>query len=74
MKYEYTREHLMPIVMELTYEDLRNIQKMAKYFLELETMPDGFWKGDTRKLEREVCDAIDKVASATAYAFPKTTE
>jgi hypothetical protein len=74
MKYEYTREHLMPIVMELTYEDLRNIQKMAKYFLELETMPDGLWKGDMRKLEREVRDAMDKVASATAYAFPKTTE
>jgi hypothetical protein len=74
MKYEYTREHLLPVMVELTYEDLRNIQKMAKHFIELETMPDGLWKGDMRKLEREVSEAMDKVASATSYAFPKTTE
>jgi len=74
MKYEYTREHLMPIVMELTYEDLRNIQKMAKHLLELETMPEGLWKGDVRKLEREAREALEKMNDAMAYAFPKTTE
>jgi hypothetical protein len=72
MKYEYSREHMMPIVMELTYEDLRNIQKMAQHFLELETMPDGLWKSDMRKLEREVREAMDKVSSAASYAFPKS--
>lgn len=74
MKYEYTREHMMPVVMELTYEDLRTIQKMAKHFIEMETMPDNIWRGDMRKLDRDVAEALDKVASATAYAFPKPTE
>lgn len=74
MKYEYTREHMMPVVMEITYEDLRNIQKMAKYFIELETMPDSIWRGDMRKLESDVREAMDRVAKAAAYAFPQPTE
>jgi NTP pyrophosphatase (non-canonical NTP hydrolase) len=74
MKYEYTREHMLPVMVELTYEDIQLIQKMAKYFIELETMPEGFWKGDMRKLEREVGEVLERVASAASYAFPKTTE
>ena len=74
MKYEYTREHMMPIVMELTYEDLQLIQKMAKHFIELETMPDGIWKGDARKMDREVTEALNKMAQAVKYAFPSTEE
>jgi hypothetical protein len=74
MKYEYTREHMMPIVMELTYEDLQLIQRVAKCFLDMEEKPEGIWAGDMRKLEREAREAMDKVSSATAYAFPKTTE
>jgi hypothetical protein len=70
MKYEYTREHMLPIMVEVTYQDLCNIQKMAQHFIDLETMPDNIWKGDMRKLEREVREAMDKVASATSCAFP----
>jgi hypothetical protein len=40
----------------------------------MEEKPDGIWAGDMRKLEREAREAMDKVSSATAYAFPKTTE
>ena len=69
MKYEYTREQMLPIVMELTYEDLRNIQKMARHFIELDVMPDNIWKGDMRQLEREVNEALEKMASAMTYAY-----
>jgi NTP pyrophosphatase (non-canonical NTP hydrolase) len=74
MKYEYTREHLLPVMVELTYEDLQLIQKMTKYFIALETMPDNIWRGDMRKLEREVGEVMDRVANTASYVFPKTTE
>jgi hypothetical protein len=79
MKYEHTREHMLPVLVELTYEDLRNIRKMAQHFIELETMPDGLWKSDMRRLEREVREAMNKVSDIMGggYSFPKidwTTE
>jgi hypothetical protein len=74
MKYEYTREHLLPVMVELTYEDLQLIRKMAKLVIEMETAPDGIYKGDARKIDREVTDALNKVSSAVQYAFPSTEE
>ena len=74
MKYEYTREHMMPVVMELTYEDLLLIQKMAKLVIDMETSPDGIYKGDARKIDREVTEAIDKMANAVKYFLPLPKE
>jgi hypothetical protein len=74
MQYSYTREHQLPVVVELTYENLCTIQKMAKHFIEMETMPDGMWKGDMRKLDRDVTETLNRVANAVKYAFPSTEE
>jgi t-SNARE complex subunit (syntaxin) len=74
MKYSYTLEHRLPIVVELTYEDLQLIQKMAKLVIEMETAPDGIYKGDARQMDREVTDALNKVSSAVKYSFPSTEE
>jgi hypothetical protein len=74
MQYSYTREHQLPVVVELTYEDLTLIQKMAKLVIDMETAPDGIYKGDARKLDREVTEALNRVASAVKFAFPSTEE
>lgn len=74
MQYNYTREHQLPVVMELTYEDLQLIQKMAKLVIDMETAPDGIYKGDARKIDREVTEALNRVASAVKFAFPSTEE
>lgn len=74
MKYNYTREHMLPIVVELTYEDLTLIQRMAKHIMDMETAPDGIYKGDVRSLDREVTEALEKVAIAVRCAFPQTEE
>jgi hypothetical protein len=75
MKYEHTREHMLPVIVELTYEDLLNLRKMAKVLLDMETLPDDhgyMYKGDIRRLEREATDAINKVAQSVKYSFPVT--
>ena len=75
MKYEHTREHMLPVIMELTYEDLLILRKMAKVLLDMETLPDDhgyMYKGDIRRLEREATDAINKVAQSVKYSFPVT--
>jgi hypothetical protein len=75
MQYNYTREHMLPVVVEMTYEDLKLIQRMAKSFLDMEKLPEDhgyMYKGDIRKLEREVVETLDRVATATSYAFPKS--
>jgi hypothetical protein len=75
MKYEHTREHMLPVIVELTYEDLLILRKMAKVLLDMETLPDDhgyMYKGDIRKLEREATDAINKVAQSVKYSFPVT--
>lgn len=71
MQYQYTREHMVPAVVELTHEELLTIQKMAKHLLALETMPEGLWKGDVRGLEQGVTEALGKMAKALHYAFPR---
>ena len=75
MKYEHTREHMLPVIVELTYEDLLLLRKMAKVLLDMETLPDDhgyMYKGDIRRLEREATDAINKVAQSVKYSFPVT--
>jgi hypothetical protein len=75
MKYEHTREHMLPVIVELTYEDLLILRKMAKSLLDMETLPDvhGYmYTGDIRRLEREVTEAINKVAQSVKYSFPVT--
>ena len=74
MQYSYTCDHMLPISMELTYKDLLLIQKMAKLVIEMETVPDGIYKGDARQIDREVTEALNKVSSAVKYAFPSTEE
>ena len=74
MQYNYTREHQLPVVVELTYEDLQLIQRMAKLVIDMETTPDGIYKGDARKLDREVTEALNKVSIAVRCAFPSTEE
>jgi len=72
MKYEYTREHMMPIVAELTYEDLQLIQRMAKVILDMEELPKDhgyMYKGDIRKLEREAGEALNAASRAARSTF-----
>jgi hypothetical protein len=79
MKYEHTREYMLPVMVELTYEDLTLIQRMAKNLLDFEKLPEehGFmFKGDIRKLEREARDALNKVSEimSSNYNYPKIKE
>ena len=74
MQYEYIREHTLPIVVEVSYQELQIIQKMAQHFVDLETAPEGIYKGDARKIDREVTEVLSRVASTVKYAFPSTEE
>jgi hypothetical protein len=79
MKYEHTREYMLPVMVELTYEDLTLIQRMAKNLLDMEKLPEehGYmYKGDVRRLEREAREAINKVSDtmSAGYSFPKLEE
>jgi hypothetical protein len=74
MQYNYTREHMLPISVDLTYEELQLIQKMAKLVIDMETTPDGIYKGDARKIDREVTEALNRVAMAVRGAFPSSIE
>ena len=79
MKYEHTREYMLPVMVELTYEDLTLIQRMAKNLLDFEKLPEEhghMYKGDVRRLEREARDAINKVSDimSAGYSFPKLEE
>ena len=74
MQYNYTREHQLPIVMELTYEDLHVIHKMTKFLLELEEKPTDIYNGDIRKLHRESLEALAKVADAATHIFTAPAE
>ena len=79
MKYEYTREHMMPIMAELTYDDLQLIQRMAKVLVNMEELPKDhgyMYKGDVRRLEREAREALNKVADVmnSGYTFRKFDE
>ena len=72
MKYEYTREHMMPIMVELTYEDLQLIQRMVKVLLDMEELPKDhgyLYKGDMRKLEREAAEALNAAGRAARTTF-----
>ena len=72
MKYEHTREHMMPVIVELAYKDIQLIQQMAKALLELEETPSGMYKGEIRTIEREAGEVLSSVSSQMQYAFPRT--
>jgi hypothetical protein len=74
MKYEHTREHMMPVIVELAYKDIQLIQQMAKALLELEETPSGMYKGEIRTIEREAGEVLSSVSSYMQYAFPRTHE
>jgi hypothetical protein len=74
MQYEYTREHMMPVVIEVSHQDLQLIQKMAQHFVDLETMPEGIYKGEARRMEREATEALRRVARSIKSAFPSTDD
>ena len=71
MKYQYTREHMVPAVMEVTHDELRTIQKMVRHMLALETMPEGLYKCDLRGIEQGVTEALENITLALHYAFPR---
>lgn len=74
MQYEYTREHMMPVVIEVSYQDLQLIQKMSQHFIDLELMPEGIYKGEARRMEREATEALRRVARSVKSAFPSTED
>jgi hypothetical protein len=72
MKYEYAREYRMPILMELTYEDLQLLQRMAKVLIDMEELPEDhghMYKGDIRKLEHEAAEALNAASRAARTTF-----
>ena len=79
MKYEHTREYLLPVMVELTYEDLQLIRRMAKVLLDMENLPEDhgyMYSGDIRKLERATREALNSVADVmnSEYTFQKIDE
>jgi hypothetical protein len=71
MNYQFTKDAMLPVVVELTYEDVCNIKKLAELFLDMETKPEGFWVHDIRKLHADAKDVMAKAAEAASYAYPK---
>lgn len=67
MKYFFTKETMIPLMVEMTYQDVANIQKLADVFLALETKPTSVCEGDIRRLRDEAVDAMSKAASATVF-------
>ena len=74
MKYEHTREHMLPVIVELSHNDIVLIQQMAKALLELEETPSGLYKGEIRAMEREAGEVLDSTRRYIQYAFPKTDD
>jgi len=74
MKYEHTREHMLPVIVELSHNDIVLIQQMAKALLELEETPSGLYKGEIRAMEREAGEVLDSTRQYIQYAFPKTDD
>lgn len=69
MRQRYNLERSMPVVLEVTCDELRLIEKLAKAVLEQEDMPDGVWKSELRDLLEGVQGAIKEVASDAARHF-----
>jgi hypothetical protein len=73
MKYEHTREHMLPVIVELTYEDLLILQRWPRSSSTWRKLPRSrhMYKGDIRKLEREATRCNQQGSSVVKYAFPK---
>jgi hypothetical protein len=69
MRQRYNLERSMPVVLEVTFDELRLIENLARAVVEQEDMPDGVWKGELRDLLESVQGAIKEVASDAAQHF-----
>lgn len=67
MKYCYTRETLIPIAVEMTYQDLANVKRLAELYLSTEEKPKDFWESDIRRLRDEAVDAMSKASASTIF-------
>lgn len=74
MRQRYNIERSMPVVLEVTCEELRLIENLAKAVIAQEDMPDGIWKGELRDLLESVQGAIKEVASDAARHFTGIAE
>ena len=69
MRHRYNLERSMPVVLEVTFDELHLIENLAKAVIGQEDMPDGIWKSDLRNLLENVQGAIKEVTSDAAQHF-----
>lgn len=74
MQYNYIRDNDLPIVVTLTYEDIKIIHRMAEIFVHMKERPDGIYICDVRKLEREARDVLNSIRSTTQALYPEVYE
>jgi hypothetical protein len=74
MRQSYNRERAMPIILEVTFEELRQIESLAKAVMGQEEMPDGIWKSELRDLLEGVQGAIKEAARDAAGHFNSIVE
>jgi hypothetical protein len=69
MRQRYNLERAMPVVLEVTFDELRLIENLAKAVIELEDMPKGVWKSELRDLLEGIQGAIKEVAEDATCHF-----
>ena len=69
MRQSYNRERAMPIILEVTFEELRQIEKLAKAVMGQEELPEGIWQSELRDLLEGVQGAIKEAARDAASHF-----
>jgi len=69
MRQRYNLERSMPVVLEVTFDELRLIENLAKAVIEQEDMPNGVWKSELRDLLKSVQGAIKEVAEDATRHF-----
>lgn len=74
MKQRYNLERVMPVVLEVTFEELRLIEKLAEAVIGQEEMPNGIWKSDLRDLLEGVQGVIKEAAHGAAGHFNRIAE
>ena len=62
MQHSYNRERKMTVVLEVTFEELRLIQSLAKAVAKLDELPGGVWTADLVDLT----DNLQHVITASA--------
>jgi hypothetical protein len=69
MRQRYNLERSMPVVLEVTFGELRLLENLAKAVIEQEDMPNGVWKSEVRDLLESVQGVIKEVARDAADHF-----